>query len=51
MVEKGQIVKNLIPSEPVTINKVQKLGSMVSLAFTGVNTNTRKHQGNFFDGL
>ncbi len=39
MVETGQIVKNLIPSEPVTINKVQKLGSMVSLAFTGVNTN------------
>jgi superfamily II DNA or RNA helicase len=39
MVEKGQIVKNLIPSEPVTINRVQKLGSMVSLSFTGVNTN------------
>jgi len=39
MVEKGQIVKNLIPTEPVTINKVQKLGSMVSLSFTGVNTN------------
>jgi superfamily II DNA or RNA helicase len=39
MVDKGQIVKNLIPSEPVTINKVQKLGSMVSLSFTGVNTN------------
>ncbi len=39
MVEKGQIVKNLIPTEPVTLNKVQKLGSMVSLSFTGVNTN------------
>lgn len=39
MVDKGQIVKNLIPSEPVTINKVQMLGSMVSLSFTGVNTN------------
>lgn len=39
MVEKGQIVKNLIPAEPVTINKVQKLGSMVSLSFTGVNSN------------
>jgi len=38
MVEKGQIVKNLIPTEPVTINKVQKLGSMVSLSYTGVNT-------------
>lgn len=39
MIDKGQIVKNLIPSEPVTINKVQQLGSMVSLSFTGVNTN------------
>lgn len=39
MVEKGQIIKNLIPSEPVIINKVQNLGSMVSLTFTGVNTN------------
>jgi superfamily II DNA or RNA helicase len=39
MVEKGQIIKNLIPSEPVTINKVQNLGTMVSLSFTGVNTN------------
>ncbi len=39
MIEKGQIIKNLIPSEPVVINKVQPLGSMVSLSFTGVNTN------------
>lgn len=38
MVEKGQIVKNLILTEPVTINKVQKLGSRVSLSYTGVNT-------------
>jgi hypothetical protein len=38
MIEKGQIIKNLIPSEPVVINKVQPLGSMVSLSFTGVNT-------------
>jgi len=35
----GQIVKNLIPSEAVTINKVQKLGARVSISFTGVNTN------------
>ena len=35
----GQIVKNLIPSEPVTINKIQDLGSMVSISFTGINTN------------
>lgn len=39
MVTQGQIVKNLIPSEPVIINKVQNLGSMISLSFTGVNTN------------
>jgi len=38
-VETGQIVKNLIPSEAVTINQVQKLGSMFSIKFTGVNTN------------
>ncbi|MBF8276773.1 MAG: helicase protein [Candidatus Brocadiaceae bacterium] len=35
----GQIVKNLIPTEPVTINKVQKLGASVSISFSGVNTN------------
>lgn len=35
----GQIVKNLIPSEPVTIVQVQPLGNMVSLKFTGINTN------------
>jgi superfamily II DNA or RNA helicase len=35
----GQIIKNLIPSEPVTINRVQPLGNMVSIAFTGVNSN------------
>jgi hypothetical protein len=34
----GQIVKNLIPSEAVTINRVQNLGASVSIAFTGVNT-------------
>ncbi|MDY0094400.1 MAG: hypothetical protein RBT80_17035 [Candidatus Vecturithrix sp.] len=38
-IEIGQIVKNLIPTEPVTIAKVQKLGSRMSLSFTGVNTN------------
>ncbi len=35
----GQIVKNLIPAEPVCINQVQQLGSMVSVKFTGVNSN------------
>jgi superfamily II DNA or RNA helicase len=38
-IEIGQIVKNLIPSEPVTVNQIQPLGSMVSIKFTGVNTN------------
>lgn len=35
----GKIVKNLIPTEPVTVNQIQPLGSMVSIKFTGVNTN------------
>jgi SNF2 family DNA or RNA helicase len=35
----GQIVKNLIPSEPVTVNQIQDLGRMISLAYTGVNSN------------
>lgn len=35
----GQIVKNLIPSEPVTINQIQDFGRMVSLAYTGINSN------------
>jgi superfamily II DNA or RNA helicase len=39
MIDKGQIVKNLIPSEPVIVNKVQKLGTMVSISYTGVNSN------------
>jgi hypothetical protein len=38
-IEQGQIVKNLIPTEPVTVNQIQPLGSMVSIKFTGVNTN------------
>ncbi len=29
MIEIGQIVKNLVPSEAVTINHIQKMGSMV----------------------
>ncbi|MBX7052695.1 MAG: DEAD/DEAH box helicase family protein [Flavobacteriales bacterium] len=35
----GSIVKNLIPSEPVSITKVTLLGSKVSITYTGVNTN------------
>lgn len=38
-VEQGQIVKNLIPAEPVTVNHIQSLGNMVSIKYTGVNTN------------
>lgn len=38
-VKTGQIVKNLVPSEPVTINQIQPLGKMVSLKFTGMNSN------------
>lgn len=35
----GKIVKNLTPSEPVVINQVSPLGSMVSIKFTGINSN------------
>ncbi len=38
-IEQGQIIKNLIATEPVVINKIQPLGKMVSLSFVGVNTN------------
>lgn len=38
-IEIGQIVKNLISTEPVTINQVQPLGPMVSLKYTGINSN------------
>ena len=38
-IEIGNIVKNLVSSEPVTVNQIQSLGSRVSLKFTGVNTN------------
>lgn len=38
-IQRGQIVKNLIPTESVTINQVQRLGTMLSIKYTGVNTN------------
>jgi hypothetical protein len=38
-IKPGQIVKHLSPTEPVVINKVQPLGPMVSITYTGVNTN------------
>ncbi len=39
VIEVGQIVKNLIPQEPVTITKIQPLGNMFSVTFTGINSN------------
>ena len=38
-INQGHIVKNLIPAEAVIINHIQALGSMVSIKYTGVNTN------------
>ena len=43
-VSPGQIVRNLIPSEPVTVNQVQDLGRMISLAYTGVNSNVSSNK-------
>ena len=34
----GQIIKNLVPNEPITINQIQGLGSMVSVRYTGINS-------------
>ena len=53
-IEIGQIVKDLIPNEPVTINHIQPLGSMFSLKFTGINTskaNTKVITKDQFDAL
>lgn len=41
MIEIGNIVKNLSPTEAVVIDKIRKLGSKYSLSYTGVNTNKR----------
>lgn len=37
-VQSGDIVKNLIPAEAVVITRVQHMGGMVSLNYTGVNS-------------
>jgi len=53
-IQSGQIVKNLIPTEPVIVNKVQKLGNSFSVSFTGVNTNranTKVISSNEFEAL
>lgn len=50
----GQIVKNLIPSESVEINKVKPLGTSVSITFTGINSkrvNTKVISSSEFDSL
>lgn len=41
MIETGNIIKNLSPTEAVVIEKIRKLGSKFSLSYTGVNTNKR----------
>ena len=38
-IEIGQIIKNLSPSEPVEILKLQPLGNMISITYKGVNSN------------
>jgi hypothetical protein len=35
----GQIIKNLVPSEPVRIIKFSRLGNMTSIHYSGINTN------------
>ena len=37
-IQEQNIVANLIPGEPVIINKIQPLGKMVSLSYIGVNS-------------
>lgn len=41
MIQEGNIVRNLIPTEAVTIDKIKKLGTKYSLIYTGVNTQKR----------
>lgn len=41
MIETGNIIKNLSPTEAVVIDKIRQLGSKYSLSYTGVNTNKR----------
>ncbi len=41
----GQIVKNLIASaEPIPVNQIQDLSSMISVKFTGVNSNVSSNK-------
>jgi superfamily II DNA or RNA helicase len=54
MIKTGSIVKNLIAFEPVVVTKMSKLGSMISIAFVGVNSNKANQKvvdQNTFDSL
>jgi len=53
-IQSGHIVKNLISTESVIINKVQKLGNCFSVSYTGVNTqraNTKVISSNELEAL
>lgn len=39
MLQSGQIIKNLIPTEPVKIVSVKQLGSRYAVDYAGINTN------------
>ena len=41
MIQTGNIIKNLSPTEAVVINKIRTLGSKYSLSYTGINSNRR----------
>lgn len=54
MIEVNQIIKNLIPTEPVTVIKIQTLGNMYSIKYTGINSHkssTKVVTQEQFDGL
>lgn len=40
----GQIVRNLIPQEPVRITRISKMGNMTALHYTGVNSNVSNNR-------
>lgn len=54
MIQVGNIVKKLAQNEPVVINHIQALGNMVSVKFTGLNSNKANSKvisKTEFDGL
>ncbi len=42
-IQPGQIIKNLIPTESVTVDKILVFGSMLSIHYTGVNSKLRSN--------